>query len=357
MEKRKNIFICLMIIEALGIILLPFFFSKDEKGGNYSNSKWTHEITVKDGTVTPGSTTTDFTIARDGNYRIGYGWLPEGTDKNKIMELGPSDAHFLTVIQIFDSKGEQLFSTCAGYLLADTVMDLPAGQYSAVYTYFTDSDSFMEFAKENLCPAREAGQLAQDMGFENFGGDAVVRVNYEMTRQTSGDDPVFALWIFVIILLILTIVVFLAVSKKNEDYDERQQLERGRAYCLGFMTILICMFLAITIDALELLPVQGYVLYAASIFPGVMAFVTYCVWHEAYFSLREKEKSLLIIFGIIGAINLVISITAILEGRLVVNGRPGTSILNLACAVMFLELFLVVFLKKIRTSKETDEED
>ena len=110
-------------------------------------------------------------------------------------------------------------------------------------------------------------------------------------------------------------------------------------------------------DILELLPVQGYVLCAASIFPGLMVFVAYCVWHEAYFSLKDKEKSLLVFFGFIGVINLIITIMAILDGSMMANGKISFNALNLVCAVMFIELFVVVLLKKISTSKETDEED
>ncbi|MCR4641133.1 MAG: hypothetical protein K5697_03770 [Lachnospiraceae bacterium] len=357
MKKGKIVLICLMIILALGAVILPFFFSKGATDNNYSSSSWTHEVTVKDGIVTPGSSTSDFTIYKDGSYRIEYGWMPEGLDKNRLTDIPISDVHFLTVIQIFDSKGEQIFSTCGGYIFADTVLELTAGQYRAIYTYFTDRGSFIEFAKENLCPARQAEQLAEDVGFGSYGGDAVVRMDYEMSRVTMGDDPLFALWIFVIILLILTFTVFLAVTKGRGDFDERQQLERGKAYCLGFMTILVSMFLAITIDILKLLPVQGYVLCAASIFPGLMVFVAYCVWHEAYFSLKDKEKSLLIFFGFIGVINLIITITSILDGRMIENGKLSFSVLNLVCAVMFIELFVIVLLKKISTSKETDEED
>ena len=47
---------------------------------------------------------------------------------------------------------------------------------------------------------------------------------------------------------------------------------------------------------------------------------------------------------------------AILDGSMMANGKISFNALNLVCAVMFIELFVVVLLKKISTSKETDEE-
>ncbi len=356
MKKKKTVLICIMIVLMLGIIILPFRFSKDEWNNNYSRSDWTEEITVKDGAVTPERTTTDFTIDKDGSYRIGYGWLPDGTDRNKVADISMSDVHFLTVIQIFDSKGEQIFATCAGYIYADTVMELKAGQYKAEYTYFTDHDNFVEFAKDNICAARQAVQLAEDVGFGLYGGDAAVLMNYHMSRQTADSDPIVSLWVFLILLFIIALAILLGSLKNSKDYDERQIMERGKAYSLGFFTIMISIFLAIAVDILELLPVQGYVLSAAAIFPGLMVFLAYSIWHEAYFSLKDKTRGLLILFGIIGIVNLILAIAAVRDGRMFENGKLGLPILNAACAVMFIEVFMVVLIKKLSISKETDED-
>lgn len=178
-----------------------------------------------------------------------------------------------------------------------------------------------------------------------------------VSRKTAGSDPLVSIWVLLIILFLLVLTIFLSGLNKKEDYDERQRLERGKAYGLGFFTIMGSVFLAIAIDLLELLPVQGYVLCAASIFPGLMAFLAYSIWHEAYFSLKDKTGALLGMFGIIGAINLIIAVASICDGSMIVNGRLGLNALNAACAVMFIEIFVVVLMKKISTAKETDEED
>ena len=357
MKKKNTILICIMVLLLLGIIILPIGFPKGAMNNGYSKSEWTREIAVKDGVVTPKKLTSDFTIDKDGSYRLGYGWMPEGTNRNKLADINISDVHFETVYQIFDSNGDQVFSTCAGYIFADTVIELKAGQYSAEYTFFTERDSFIEFAKENICAARDAAGLADDVGFGSYGGDAAIEMHYYMSRQTAGSDPFVSIWVFLIILFLLVLMIFLSGLNKKEDYDERQRLERGKAYGLGFFTIMGSIFLAIAIDLLELLPVQGYVLCAASIFPGLMVFLAYSIWHEAYFSLKDKTGALLGMFGIIGAVNLIIAVASICDGSMIVNGRLGLKTLNAVCAVMFIEVFVVVLMKKISTAKETYEED
>ena len=68
-------------------------------------------------------------------------------------------------------------------------------------------------------------------------------------------------------------------------------------------------------------------------------------------------------FGAIFLLNLVVSISNILDGSMYHNGQFGPSLLNLMCMLMFLTLFVTVVLKKIAVARqnafisEEDEED
>ena len=81
---------------------------------------------------------------------------------------------------------------------------------------------------------------------------------------------------------------------------------------------------------------------------GILSFI--------YFSLKDKTSGLLILFGIIGIVNLILAIAAIFDGRMFENGKLGLPILNAVCAVMFIEVFTVVLIKKLSISKETGED-
>ncbi len=356
MKKKNTALICMMIVLGLGIVILPFCFARGAMNNYRSEQSWKEDITVEDGVVTPDHSRTDFTIDKAGSCRIAYSWMPQGTDPDEISNISASDIHFLTVIRIFDSEGKQVFSTIAGYIYGDTLMDLEAGHYNVEYTYFTERDSFIEFAKENLCSAKEAAALADESGFENFGGDAVVSMNYHIKTKSEESDPLVSTWVLLIILFLILLVVLIARAKYSADYDERQQQVRGKAYGLGFFTNMASIFVAVAIDALDLFPADGYVLCAAAVFPGIMVFLAYSIWNEAYFSLKDKEKSLMVVFGVIGGFNLIIAIVGVLDGRMWENGRLGLPVLNALCAVMFLEVFTVVLLKKISASKEQEED-
>ncbi len=356
MKKKNMVLICMMILLGLGVVILPFCFARGAMNNYRSEQSWTQDITVEDGVVTPDHSETDFTIDKGGSWRIAYSWMQSGTDVDVIADISTSDLYFLTVIQIFDSKGEQVFATCAGCLYADTLMELEAGHYSVEYTYFTDRDSFIDFAKENICSAREAALIADESGFESFRGDGVVPMSYHIKAESEESDLLVSTWVLLIILFLILLVVSVACSKRSNEYDERQQQVRGKAYGLGFFTNMASIFVAVVIDALELFPAEDYILCAAAVFPGMMVFLAYSIWNEAYFSLKEKEKSMMAIFGIMGICNLIIAINAVLDGRMWVNGRLGLPILNVLCAAMFLEIFTVVLLKKISASKETEED-
>ena len=356
MSRKNKFLICMMIVLGLGIVIMPFFFEKGAMNNYRSEQTWIENVSVEDGVITPDHSKKDFTIDKAGSWKIAYGWKPVGTDWEETADISSSDIHFVTVIQIFDSEGEQVFATCAGYLYADTVVELKAGHYNIEYTYFADRDSFVEFAKENICSAKEADSIADAIDFENTSNDASVSMNFRFSNELASGELLVSVWVLLIILFLILLVVLIENSKRSNDYDERQQQVRGKAYALGFFTNMICVFLAVIIDVLELFPADGYILCAAAVFPGMMVFLAYSIWNEAYFSLREKEKSLLVLLGSIGLLNLFFAVDGVLDDRMWKNGKFGTPIINALCAAMFLEIFVVVLLKKISTSKETEED-
>ena len=360
-KKMTTLTICLIAALILGIIILPFGFKEDVFKGNYMKSEWSHDINITNGIADPGNTVTDFTVNKTGEYTFSYSLMPEGINKRNLFSVDPSVFRVVTIMHITDSEGKSIFRTSAKAVYADTVLTLSAGDYRITYSYFTDRTSFTEYAKEYLCSAQEAEELADDIDFNALGRDGSVRLDHSITLRRNNDNIAFSVWVFLIIVLMLILLALFLQTKKPRVYDERQEIERGRGFRLGFITFSVSLFLMMMTDILGILPmVHSHVLYAAAFFPGIIAYVLYCIEHEAYLALNERSTGVTIGFVIVGIANLLSALANYANGKMITGGKLDLPALNILCAILFIVILPAAMIsKKISASKEnvTDEDD
>ena len=95
----------------------------------------------------------------------------------------------------------------------------------------------------------------------------------------------------------------------------------------------------------------------AIIFVSIGVFVTVCILKDAYMSLYENVKGVVMMFAMVGLLNIGIGITNIVHGyQMVENGMLSTNCLNLIVGVMFIYV-LVVFIARIIYNNRQLEED
>lgn len=123
--------------------------------------------------------------------------------------------------------------------------------------------------------------------------------------------------IFSIIFIALLIIFFILTLKqsKKSNYDERQELIRGRGYKYGFLTIL-------SLDAIFLIlngqvKVSSLLMIMIPLFAGVWVFSMYTIWNSAYFALdQNKVKLFSWIFVIVGVMNCIKGIEGLIKKTL-----------------------------------------
>lgn len=139
-------------------------------------------------------------------------------------------------------------------------------------------------------------------------------------------------------------------------FDERQELARGVAYKYGFITLLVSIF---AYGMLELVvgrwcdALAGAALCFA---PGLCVFAVTCIRRDAYLSLRESPRKVMVLFALIALFNLVLGGISLASGELVVDGlltfRAANPILGLAILVI-----LAVYLgNRLLGAREEDSE-
>ena len=164
-----------------------------------------------------------------------------------------------------------------------------------------------------------------------------------------------------LLVFVAIFVVRMIVSKKlggvptgKCNFDERQELVRGKAFKYGFFTMMACnIILGFGPDILEVeLPMANSVAMFLSLAIGLVVFASYAIWNEGYFSLNERPKSMMILFGFIAVVNTISAIMNYHQGKMFADGKLTFFAMNAVCAGMFVLIFIVLFAKSIARKHE-----
>ena len=355
MKNKKGLFVGILVIIAC-LLLMPvsllYFIQK-----NINNKTSRYDIRIENGQPVPDKTTCEFSINKTGEYTIHYGWKPEGIEDEDILKLSASDIPFITVINITNKDEVTEFATTAGAIFADTTLLLDEGEYTVTYYYFTDRESYLDYAKENLCCSKDAESIADGLNFDNI-KDGTFTMSYDFNVSGQDSTGMFFLIIMVsisVMIIVLTVILMLVAKKPN--YDERQEFERGRGFKFAFFTTLLSIAISLVLDSSNILPgVSSIVFYGTSIFAGLTVYVVYCIWNEAYIAPNQQKKSVMILFAIVIFTNIMISINNILNGNLIENGKIGFGFINILCVLTFSIVFFTLLIKNIYDKKARSEE-
>ncbi len=168
-------------------------------------------------------------------------------------------------------------------------------------------------------------------------------------------------------LFIIGVVVFAAIRKrKNDNYDEMQELARLRGYKYGFITMAAFLGFWMMMDTVQVIDGLPFKLYNNTIIivifmTSIMVTIAYDVLHDAYFYVGMKpdywKKYCLMILAV-GAVNLISAILAMRNGEMVNSDGYlilGGSISNFIVAVEFLVPTTIILIKKVFIKDEEEE--
>ncbi|MBQ8031551.1 MAG: hypothetical protein IJ260_08515 [Butyrivibrio sp.] len=146
--------------------------------------------------------------------------------------------------------------------------------------------------------------------------------------------------------------------RMKTDYDERQQLIRGKGYMYAFYTILFYEVIMMIIDIGEFnLPIESYAVHCVGLILGVIVLGVYCIWNDVYWGLNNNKKSYYIIFAVCIIFNLIPIIGQARTGTLIQDGKIGLPILNIMVLIMMAVLGIEFIIKKLIGKNSPEEED
>ena len=142
------------------------------------------------------------------------------------------------------------------------------------------------------------------------------------------------------------------------EYDERQMMARGKAYKVGFFTLLIYGAICTVLQAIGLHWCEGLLRETIGIVIGVGAFAVVAILNDAYIGFNENNRYTIGVMSLIGLLNLGSAIIGIITDGLWKDGKVTTTIVNLLISLLFFVILITYWLhkKKARDEVEVEEE-
>lgn len=173
-------------------------------------------------------------------------------------------------------------------------------------------------------------------------------------------NPAYGIGIICGLVIGVIASIFILKATKTDGkikckYDERQLLARGKAYAISFWTLVGCCCVYGTYSNFtEKLVVDPFCGLAISVCFAAAVQISYCIWHDAYLSLNEDKKKVVIAFIALGAINILFGIINLIEGEWIENGMLSARCLNMVVGIFFVWIGIVYFIKKVHTKNEME---
>lgn len=341
---KKKVLVVASILTIALITLLIFIFAP----------KYTYEvefeedIVVEDGRAREDQRELTYVIVipKDGLYVTRAKWeiSPEG------MLMGCS---------IRDEEGND-FNTFSAYWIdmSSGAMEMKAGKYTMTLTPLTSVEGWQEYFAGFDTSDWDEGVEEGELPDTQFATDGVFHFDFDfkLEKQRNMLLLICVLGVVIGLLLAVLLIVFSHTDHGlTGNYDERQELQRGKGGKYGLFSMLFfnCLIFILEQGGIHL-PMSGGYAAMLSAMLGVGVYATYCIWKDAYLALNQKAGRFIAIFLGIGIMNLIMGIDAFVEGVAIQNNQLTLRSMNLVCALFILFICGVLVLKKLCKDREEE---
>ncbi|MEE1124923.1 MAG: hypothetical protein UHK60_01925 [Acutalibacteraceae bacterium] len=165
--------------------------------------------------------------------------------------------------------------------------------------------------------------------------------------------PFFTIF-FIIIIIALIIISILKIKNKKSNFDERQELVRGKAYKYAFFSMAIYgaiyLLCSMFIEKEFLTASMALII---DMFIGLVVSGVYSIWNEAFFTLNIKQspKAYIVLLIWVTLLNSYTGISAIIDGNIIENGTLSTASISLIGSISLTIILITILIKFIVNKK------
>lgn len=332
--------VCLILVTgAFGVLYITALNKAESRRASLS---FTQEIKVKDGITEPRMTERELSVTEAGRYYFCESW-----------EATQSD--FLTGCVIKDEDGQVVYAHTGDTVKGMSLdLELKAQTYKVEMHYLANEADYFQFVEDYIGKTVKPGPFA----FSGAVTDSVWVVEYTVEARGVFNGHVIVIGAALIDALIIVILFLTLVKKGNGgklEYDERQELVRGKGAKYGFFALLFSNGLVYAAELAELPQLADMsAVMILNCFIGVCVYMVYCIWNDGYLALNAHKGCLMAGFAVFGICGLLSSVDGFISGKMIQNGRLTFRSGSLFCSIFFVVVFTVMLLKRYRSDKEDE---
>ena len=314
------------------------------------------EVTVSDGVVTPTTEHYEIEVTETGTYQF-------------LFRCKPDHGGLITGFRICDVENEILLqATCEEMTMDSEKMELESGTYTLQLCYLNQTEDWKNFVEEGgtvFSPTNDKGESDEDYV---FGGYGIWKIQMEYGVRSVEPDHMYypaeiaiGLVAGIVAGIALVYLLLFLIRKaggrfeiswqiKGDSYDERQQIERGKGYKAGFYTLVIYVFAASVLNDVFNIPLlMSFAGMWLGVSAALLVFAVHCIRSDAYMSLYENPKGLILMFLLGGLLNLVIGVVAcVRRGIILENGALCVNLVNVEVGILLLVVLWVFIARLLR---------
>lgn len=350
-NAKRSVLWAVAVILLCGIICYGMMKENQQTAGDIEVHSINAEVNVSKGIAQPESTVRDILISEDGSYVFQVNCKPD----HEGLMIG---------CIIYDEKEQAVFS-CGGeeWTAESSKLNLKAGTYTAEFYYLANENAYKKFWKD-------IGEETSGDGEYKFSdnGEWNIRLEYGC-GEVKGESLEYYLGVvigmatgFILVALLMWIIRKMGgkVGFKNckESYDERQMIARGQAYKIAFFTLMFYMCIVSFISEFSGNPLlMSFTGIWIGVCLSISVFAISCIIKDAYMSLYENAKGIIMMFLVVGISNIGIGILNLEKHPIIENDALSIHCINLIVGIMFLIILVVFCGKLLYDTRNTKEEE
>lgn len=153
----------------------------------------------------------------------------------------------------------------------------------------------------------------------------------------------------------LVLVVLFKKKVLSMEFDERQELARGKAATYGFFTLMISLYVYAVSEMVFGRWCDAMAGVTLCIAVAISVFAIACILKDAYLSLKEKPRQIMTMFTIIAVLNLGLGGAYLFSGDLVEDRILTFRAVNPVVGLMTLVVLIVYIVNFLLRGREEAE--
>lgn len=152
-------------------------------------------------------------------------------------------------------------------------------------------------------------------------------------------------------------VIFIKLGRQADKYDERQEINRGKAFKAGFFTVCVWELLYFLTEISDIgIPAEGGLIAICGILAGLCVFAVRSIFTDAYFPINRSNNVTIGLWLAISLMDITVGVWNIIDGDLITDGRLNCHAATLVGGIILLIVGLTCLIRKL-TLKNAGEED